>query len=78
MNSKFEDILNKFNSGGKMSDCNEELQKVVAEEVKKNLDEFDSYSKGLNFDTPYSEIKSILKPSGNTVLQDKIKEIYES
>lgn len=79
INTKFESILTKHNTGGKMEECNNEVSEIVKQGVEAKIATFDEMYAVIDMKTHFNAIKSILQPTGqDSGIQDKIKEIYDS
>lgn len=76
INGKFEMIVNKHNSGGKLEDCTAEVTESVKQGVDAKLADFAKWQQTIDMKTPFDKIKSILQPTGQkSGIQQQIKSI---
>lgn len=79
INTQFEDIIGKFNSGGNLEDCTPKVSDGVKTSIDEKIKEFKQSIDEVDMDTSFNKLKSILQPTGqNAEVQKQIKTIYES
>lgn len=76
INMKFDLVVAKFNSGGKLADVSTVIEQEVQKIIDAKVAEMEEFYKSIDMHTPYDKIKVHLQPSEqNSGVQNKIKEI---
>lgn len=76
INLKFDLVVSKFNSGGKLSDVGSVIELEVQKIVDLKIVEMEGFYKTIDMHSPFDTIKVHLQPSEqNSGVQNKIKEI---